>query len=151
METVVEKKNFECMIPDENGEPCGDVRASKQGLTAHIVHGTLHGHGKGQIGFKIENDMWRMSSKEAKPSTYNPLWGKGVLGKNGTQKQGVGEASPERVKRKYTRRSSLSSQLVGHGTMQVPVLLEIDFSFQLPRISQNNVETQIIKVSNKKK
>lgn len=148
-----EKTNFECLILDETGKACGDVRESKQGITAHIVHGTKHGHGKRAKGFKLQPDMWKMSSKKAIPSKYNPEWGKGTLGRAGRKPKDAETETvpPERTKRKYVRKAPLPSQLVGQGTMHVPVLLEIDFSFQIPRISQANVETQVIKVGTKKK
>lgn len=122
--SVDEKVNFKCLckLPG-NHKTCGEVFNSKQAINAHFTHGHKR---------KIKDDLWEMTADApTKESKYNPEWGKG-----------------RRAKRAATIGGVAGGQV--SGTLSIPVILQIEFAFTPPVISQD-IAPQVIDLSGGKR
>ena len=123
--------NYECQVKDKTGKKCGAVLGSIQGLHAHLHHSTKHGHGQRKKGFNITPTMYKMTKKAAQDSTYNPDWGKDkTKTKKGRKPTSLKQAKKDAV----------------IGTLNFPIILEVDFNFSSIRVGGQELDPQIIKI-----
>lgn len=140
--------NYECRI-SVNGKPCGEVRSSIQAIGAHAFQSSKEGHGKRTKGFKVTSDMYRSTTKEAKPSTYNPAWGKKRREEAKAQATQPQAALPQpQVKAKPNGRKKMvqSPHISNNVRLKIPVVLEIECNFGQIKINQLPMETPVIKL-----